>query len=139
MVKRFLQVCVYMCWGFLLVCVCVCVCVYQGFLLTQGGQELVAAREPPEQDTDGRLDGREGEVLLPLHTLQLHQHLMELHTAEALSHRHTDTHTNRQTHMLLYRTCMHTYKHTHIQKHTHTHTDKYTKTITLSHSNTTRG
>lgn len=38
----------------------------------------MAAREPPQLNADGDLDGRRGEVLLLLAGLQLHQHLVEL-------------------------------------------------------------
>ena len=38
----------------------------------------MTAREPPQLDADGHLDGRRGEVLLLLAGLQLHQHLVEL-------------------------------------------------------------
>lgn len=38
----------------------------------------MTAREPPQLDADGHLDGGRGEVLLLLARLQLNQHLVEL-------------------------------------------------------------
>lgn len=38
----------------------------------------MTAREPPQLDTDGDLNGRQSEVLLLLAGLQLDQHLVEL-------------------------------------------------------------
>lgn len=46
--------------------------------LTEGSQELVAAREPPELHADRHLNGRQGKVLVFIARLKLHQDLMKL-------------------------------------------------------------